>query len=125
MRNRYLIGLLLVLIAPVALSGVFNLHRGDLLDLDSIDIEWRKQTGNCPAKFPAESVDCSYFYANANGIMASHIDIFSQHADFNTENTYLLNVSINGIPASSCQLLQQKIAGLSLITINKTGCVIS
>lgn len=123
--NKYgfILGLAFLLTGP-AFAGSFNLHRGDLIDTDTVDIEWRVQTGNCPTKFPVESMDCEYFYSNAKGLKAVYIDMFSQHANFNTENTYLLNVSINGEPVSSCQLLQQKVVGYSLVTLNKEGCII-
>ena len=124
-QHGIIIGLSLLLISTSALSGAFNLHRGDLLDNDKINIEWRKQVGNCPTKFPAESMDCEYFYANVNGLKASYIDTFSQHSEFNTENTFLLNILINGTSVGSCQLLQQKITGFSLVTINKENCIIS
>lgn len=124
-KHEVIFGLSFILIAPTALGGAFNLHRGDLLDNDKINIEWRKQEGNCPTKFPAQSIDCEYFYANVSGLKAMYIDTFSQHSEFNTENTFLLNVSINGVPVSSCELLQQKITGFSLVTINRENCIIS
>ena len=123
-KHGFILGLSLVLTVPTALAGSFNLHRGDLVETDTIDIEWRVQTGNCPSKYPVESIDCEYFYSNAKGLKAMYIDMFSHHANFNTESTYLLNVSINGQPVNSCQLLQEKIVGYNQIIINKEGCII-
>ncbi|MGL5743184.1 MAG: hypothetical protein ACRCXC_11950 [Legionella sp.] len=106
-KKRSVLGLSLVLLSSsFAWAGSFNVHRGDLLDTDKVDIEWRKQSGNCQTKFPIESADCSYVYSNIKGLRATYIDQYSQHANFSTENTFLLNISINGVPVESCQMMQ-------------------
>ena len=83
-------GLSCLLCTPAGFADSFSINRGDLVDTDTIDIEWRVQKGNCTTKFPVESVDCEYYYSNAKGLKAMYIDMFSQHANFTTENTYLL-----------------------------------
>ncbi len=113
------------LFSNVVLAGAFNLQRGDLADTDSIDVEWHTQSGNCPTLYPVTSVNCTYTSLNAMGIKAIYIGPYSQAMHFTTDNTYLLNISINHIPVDSCKMLQLKIAGRAAVIINKTGCVIS
>ena len=122
---KCIIGMSLLLSSAITLASEFNLHRGDLQDIDKIDVEWRRQSGNCPTKFPIESTNCSYTYSNIKGIPATYIDQFSLHTDFSTENTFLLNISVNGRPLESCQKLQQKIFGYSRVIINENGCILN
>jgi len=109
---------------PTVSVGAFNIQRGDLLNTDKIDVEWRQQSGNCPSKYPAESVDCTYTYRNAQGIKAEFIEKYNKSANFTTDNTFFLNVSVNHVPFDSCNMLQTKVEGHTLVTINQTGCVI-
>ena len=119
------LGLLSILLSTTVLGGTFNLVKGNLLDTDTIDVEWHQQYGNCPTQFPVTSVNCTYTALNADGIKAIFINKYSQAANFTTVNTYVLNISVNHAPIASCRMLQQKVLGHQFVTINKTGCVVS
>ncbi|AHE66923.1 hypothetical protein [Legionella oakridgensis] len=133
MKKKWLmIGLYTTLIASNAWAGTFYLKQGDLLDADKIDIQWRKQWGHCPTKYPVESVDCHYVYQNIGGLVVSHLKDMSDRGWLTTENTFQLNISLNeatkkkGYPfnAASCQNLQNVVKTGTVITINQTGCVL-
>jgi hypothetical protein len=109
-------------------AGTFKLKQGNLANTDKIDITWKQQYGNCPTKFPVESMNCTYISSDMGGLQAQYINKLS--AMFTVENTFFLSVKLNeetkkkGYPfnEASCQNLQGKIKNGSLITINKTGC---
>lgn len=124
-KTTLLIGLLFASLSHDMLASNINLHNGDLLSTDTIDVELYTQTGNCPTQFPVQSVDCTYSSLSMKGLIATYIDKFSGEHALTTANTYLLNIAVNGVPIASCQSLQNKIVGYSLITINKSGCVIT
>lgn len=124
-KNTLLIGLLFASLSHGAIASNINLHNGDLLSPDTIDVELHTQAGNCPTQFPVQSIDCTYSTLDVHGLMAAYIDKFSNVHALTTANTYLLNIAVNGVPIASCQSLQSKIIGHSLVTINKSGCVIS
>lgn len=113
-----------LLLSSMSWAGTLHLHRGNLLHTDKIDLEWRKQSGNCPTKFPIVSADCYYAHTYIKGLLAPYIDQFSQSVNFTTQNTFLLNVRVSGIDFDSCRMLQQKIRGFTLVTVNKEGCVL-
>ena len=131
MKKRIIItGFLFSLIASNALAGNFSLRQGDLLADDKVDIVIRKQSGNCPTKFPVESIDCSYSDQKMTGFLVLYLDKLT--GEFTTESTFLLNISLNSdskgkgynFNTASCTNLQEKVTTGSVITVNKTGCVV-
>ena len=131
-KSIVITSLLCTLIAQNLMAGMFSLRQGDLLDTDKIDIELKLQSGSCPTKYPVQSIDCTYSESQMNGVMAQYIDKLSMTSIFTVENTFLLNISLNvasqgkgyAFDVASCTGLQVKVSTGSVITINKTGCVI-
>ena len=129
-KGIILTGFLCSLIASNALAGNFSLRQGDLMANDKVDIVLRKQSGNCPTKFPVESIDCSYSDQKMTGFLVQYLDKLT--SELTTESTYLLNISLNAdskgkgynFDTTSCTNLQEKVTSGSVVTLNKTGCVV-
>ena len=121
-------GFLCSLITSNALAGNFSLRQGDLLADDKVDIVLRKQSGNCPTKFPVESIDCNYSEQKMTGFLVRYLDKLT--SELTTESTFLLNISLNSdsqgkgynFNTASCTNLQEKVTTGSVVTLNKTGC---
>ncbi len=130
--NIILSSLLCAFIAPNLMAGSFSIRNGDLLPTDKIDIELRQQSGNCPTKFPVESIDCNYSEHKMGGVMAQYFEKLNMTSIFMVENLFLLNISLNvasqskGYPfdVASCTNLQDKVGAGNVVTISKTGCVV-
>ena len=119
MKKRiFITGLLCSIIASNVLAGSFSLRQGDLLANDKVDIVYRMQSGNCPTKFPVESIDCRYVDQKITGLLVQYLDKLS--SEFTTENLFLLNISLNadsqgkGYPfdTASCAHLQENRSSL-------------
>ncbi|GGI81758.1 hypothetical protein [Legionella impletisoli] len=127
------IGFCAALMSTNLFAGVFFLKQGDLQNDDRIDIVWRKQSGNCPTKYPVESVDCNYEYQNIGGLVVNHLVDVSSRRWFTTENTFEFTISLSAASKNkgyafneaSCKNLQNVLQTNSTVTINKTGCIVS
>ena len=131
-NNGVIMGFVLVLAMPSLWAGPYHIKKGDLADNDKIDYVLRQQSGNCPTKYPVESIDCTYSSHSVTGLIAKYIEESFELADLSTENTFSLDVSLNadtqtkGYPFdnASCASLQTKIKTGSIIVINQRGCTL-
>jgi len=124
-----MLGLCCALVTPDLLAaGTFRLHNGDLLPTDEIDIIWRQKIGDCPTKFSAQSINCTYTYENSIGFEVSHVNMLS----YPVQQTFEFHIKLSAetkkkkysFDAKTCLNLQSRIKAGSVVTINKTGCTV-
>ncbi len=117
-----------LLLSTSALAGQISFEKGDIENIDKIDIEMKQQSGNCPTKFPVEYFECNYSHRKLTGVQATVLDKIK----LPSESIFMLNVTLNPasqdksypFDATSCSNLQEKIKDNSTIIINKSGCMI-